>query len=259
MMGFTGKGTALSAGGLQEASHTAGVGEPEIWAVISVETSGCGYLPDRRPKLLFERHIFHHLTDGRFDNRDPDVSQPTAGGYGAGGAHQYDRLAAAMQFAADAALQSASWGMGQIMGENFKAAGFSKVEDMVDAMVESEDTQLLAGAKFMVANGMGAALRNHDWPGFARRYNGPDFAARDYDGKLHAAYQRYVDGGLPDLRVRAAQIYLGYKGFPNGARSLAVDGVMGPSTEAAVRQFQQSIGATETGTVDDVLIAQLLS
>jgi N-acetylmuramidase/Putative peptidoglycan binding domain len=164
-----------------------------------------------------------------------------------------------MQLDPDAALQSASWGMGQIMGENFKAAGFSKVEDMVATMVESEDGQLLAGAKFMLSNGMGEPLRNHDWAGFARRYNGPDFAANDYDGKLHAFYQRYADGELPDLRLRATQIYLGFKGFPRGARSLAVDGVMGPSTAAAIRQFQQSAGVPETGTVSDALITLLLS
>jgi hypothetical protein len=252
---FAGAGTALSTGGFDEASHACGVGSPEIWSVISVETSGCGFLPDRRPKLLFERHIFHRLTDGQFDADDPDISQPTAGGYGAGGAHQYDRLAAAIQLDRNAALQSASWGMGQIMGENFKAAGFASVEDMIAAMVQSEDTQLLGMAKFVLANGMGEPLLNHDWAGFARRYNGPNFASNDYDGKLHSSYQRYADGGLPNLRVRAAQIYLRYKGFPN----LAVDGVMGPSTAAAASQFQQSIGAPETGIIDDNLITQLLT
>jgi hypothetical protein len=256
---FAGKGTVLSSGGLEEASQIARIGLPEIWAVLSVETSGCGYLPDRRPKLLFERHIFHHLTDGRFDNRDPDISQPTAGGYGAPGAHQYDRLAAAMQLDRNAALQSASWGMGQIMGENFKAAGFPNVEDMVAAMVASENDQLLAVAKFMLANGMGEPLRQQDWAGFARRYNGPNFARNDYDGKLHHFYQRYADGNLPDLRVRAAQIYLGYKGFPKGAARLAVDGMIGSSTQEAVRQFQESIGARSTGEIDDTLITHLLA
>ncbi|MGH7045170.1 MAG: N-acetylmuramidase domain-containing protein [Stellaceae bacterium] len=255
MSQFAGKGTALSTGGLEEAAQTAKLGLPEIWSVLSVETSGCGFMPDRRPKLLFERHLFHHFTEGRFDNIDPDISQPTAGGYGLGGAHQYDRLAAAMRLASDAALQSASWGMGQIMGENFKPAGFDKVEDMVAAMVGSEDGQLLAVAKFMLAHDMTEPLANHDWAGFARRYNGPNYAEKNYDEKLHHFHQRYADGALPDLQVRAAQIYLGYKGFGH----LAVDGVVGPSTVAAIRRFQQSIGAAETGAVDNGLITQLLA
>jgi hypothetical protein len=255
MAGFSGNGTALSSVGLDEVSQTARLGLPEIWSVISVETSGCGFLPDRRPKILFERHIFHDLTNGRFDRRDPDISQPTPGGYGIGGAHQYDRLAAAIQLDRNAALQSASWGLGQLLGESFRAAGFAGVEDLVAAMVASEDRQLLAMARFIVAAGMDEPLSNHDWTGFARRYNGPDFAANDYAGKLHHFYQRYADGNVPQLQVRAAQIYLTYRGF----LSLAVDGMPGPSTAAAIRQFQQSIGAEPTGTVDDGLITQLLT
>jgi len=250
---FSAAGTALSSNGLSEASQAAGVGLPEIWSVLSVETSGCGFLPDRRPKILFERHVFHRLTGGRFDGDDPDVSQPTAGGYGPSGAHQYERLAAAIQLNRNAALQSASWGMGQIMGENFGTAGFTVIEDMVAAMVESEDKQLIAMAKFIIANRMGEALRNHDWQGFARRYNGPNYAANNYDGHLASYYQRYADGNLPDLRVRAAQIYLTYRGFAPGA----IDGIMGSATAAATRRFQHSTGAPETGIVDDALIAKL--
>jgi N-acetylmuramidase/Putative peptidoglycan binding domain len=259
---FAGTGTALSTGGVVEASNACRVGAAEIWSVISVETSGWGFLRDRRPKILFERHIFHRLTGGRFDADDPDISQPTPGGYGLDGAHQYDRLAAAILLDRAAALQSASWGIGQIMGENFRTAGFNGVEDMAAAMGESEDAQLPAMAKFIIANNMGESLQNQDWTGFARRYNGPNFAANDYPGKLHLFHQRYADGGLPDLQVRAAQLYLGYNGFPKGAPNLAVDGVVGSRTAAAVRQFQQSVGAVGdqvTGVVDDALITRLLT
>ena len=115
---------------------------------------------------MFERHIFHRLTGGRFDAGDADVSQPTSGGYGPGDTHQYDRLAAAISLDRDAALQSASWGLGQIMGMNFQAAGFDSAEDMVTAMVESEDRQLLASAKFIKRqHGMADALKDHDWKG----------------------------------------------------------------------------------------------
>jgi hypothetical protein len=30
---------------------------PVLWSVVVVETSGCGFLPDRRPRILFERRI----------------------------------------------------------------------------------------------------------------------------------------------------------------------------------------------------------
>src|SRR2546423_444942 len=127
MAEFIGLGTPLTQRGINIAAASLGVGAAELWAVISVETSGCGFLPDKRPKILFERHLFHRLTDGEFDGTNPDISDPTAGEFGAAGAHQHDRLAEAIGLDRAAALQSASWGFGQILGENFAAAGFADV------------------------------------------------------------------------------------------------------------------------------------
>jgi len=146
---FQGTALALSSDGLADVATSLGVHAPEIWAVLSVETRGCGYLPDRRPQILYERHIFHRLTNGKFDSSD--ISNASPSGYGATGAHQYDRLAAAIEKNRTAALQSASWGLGQIMGKNSAAAGFRNVEDMVTAMSDSEDAQLAAMARFLVA------------------------------------------------------------------------------------------------------------
>lgn len=242
----------LSQSGMDAALETIGVGAPELWAVISVETSGCGFLPDRRPKILFERHTFSRLTGHQYDADDPDVSQPSAGGYGPGGAHQYDRLTAAIQLDRDVAFKSASWGLGQIMGENFAAAGYPQVKDMVAAMT-SEDKQLGAMASFLMSSGWNQPLQQHDWTRFARLYNGPNYAANNYDNLLDHFYTRYSGGPLQDLRVRAVQVYLGYKGFT----TVAIDGVAGPKTIGAVKEFQASIGAAQTGAFDDALITAL--
>src|SRR5436190_4109842 len=67
---FIGKSAALSARGLAAVAAALGVASSEIWTVIAVETSGCGFLADRRPQILYERHIFHRLTGGRFDDGD---------------------------------------------------------------------------------------------------------------------------------------------------------------------------------------------
>ena len=253
MVEFAGAGAPLTSSGMSRSSSTLGVGLPEMWSVLSVETSGCGFLPDRRPKILFERHVFHRLTGGRFDADDPDVSQPSQGGYGPGGAHQYERLAAAIQLDRAAALQSTSWGLGQIMGENFRIAGFDQIENMVTAMIASEDEQLRAMANFVKGNGMDLPLRNHDWPAFARRYNGPNYAANNYDGLLHYFYEKYASGPTPDLEVRAAQVFLTYKGLSPGA----IDGVLGAATRAASCQFQRSLGVAETGAIDAGLMSSL--
>src|SRR5436309_13561217 len=118
---FQGTALALSSDGLADVATSLGVHAPEIWAVLSVETRGCGFLPDRRPQILFERHIFHRLTNGQFD--DGDISDPSPGGYGPRGAQQYDRLNRAIAKDRTAALQSASWGIGQIMGMNLARGG----------------------------------------------------------------------------------------------------------------------------------------
>ena len=60
-------------------------------------------------------------------------------------------------------------------------------------------------------------------------------------------------GPTPDLLVRAAQIYLTYRGFAPGG----VDGVNGRNTAAAVRAFQASAGLDQTGVIDDALLARL--
>ena len=250
---FTGPGAPLSAQGFSAATALNGIEGAALWAVLSVETSGCGYLGDRRPKILFERHIFHRLTGGQYDHAAPDVSQPPAGGYGPSGAHQYDRLAVALKLNQSAAMKSASWGLGQVMGENYAAAGFPNVDTMVADMVESEDAQLHGMAAFIKANGLHHALQGHDWTAFARAYNGPDYASHNYDGLLHQFYSRYAAGDMPDLTIRAAQAYLTYRGFNPGA----IDGVAGQNTIAAVRAFQQSIHVPVTGKIDTALIQQL--
>jgi N-acetylmuramidase/Putative peptidoglycan binding domain len=144
-----------------------------------------------------------------------------------------------------AALRSASWGIGQIMGFNVKEANFADVNTMITAMAESEDHQLLAVANFLKHNRLDAALRGRDWRAFARGYNGPNFEENNYDKKLAAAFAQYSIL-LPDLNVRTAQVLLTYLGFHPGT----IDGVMGRMTRAALVEFQQRESLPQTGNAD---------
>ena len=254
MTDFAGPGTPLDDEALQHACAVTDCPPESLMAVLSVETSGVGYLPDRRPVILFERHIFHRLTDGAYDADHPDISAPSPGGSGPGGDYQFQRLAAAVLLDRTAALESASWGLGQIMGMNFASAGFADVSTMVDRFILSERDQLVGMASFLRSGGMATRLADDDWAGFARLYNGPNYAANHYDAKLQAAFQRFQNSGLPDLRIRAAQIYLHYNGY-----SLAVDGVDGPATRAALASYQSAHGLPVTGAVDDATLASLAS
>jgi hypothetical protein len=248
-MDFQGTGAPATREGILAVLDKLNVKLPQLLAVVTVETSGCGCLADRRPAILFERHIFSKQTGGKFDAQHPDISNRTPGGYSHGSA-EYDRLATAAQLDRTAALKSASWGLGQVMGFNFDKAGYDSVEAMVQKNMESEDEQLMAMAKFLKASGLDRPLAAQDWTSFARGYNGPDFARNLYDAKLAAAFQRYQHPPLPDIMVRTAQMLLSYAGFNSGG----VDGLIGKLTRAAAQDFREAHGMGSSDEIDDQLI-----
>lgn len=147
-MDFQGTGAPATREGILAVLDMLNVKLPQLLAVVTVETSGCGCLADRRPAILFERHIFSKRTGGKFDAQHPDISSRVSGGYSHGVA-EYDRLARAAQLDRTAALNSTSWGLGQVMGFNFDKAGYHSVETMVQKNMESEDEQLRAMANFL--------------------------------------------------------------------------------------------------------------
>jgi hypothetical protein len=243
---FAASGNPMDAAAFDQSCSNLSISASTLWAVLSVETSGCGYLPDRRPLILFERHYFSRLTEGKYDAAHPGISNSQAGGYGKPGANQYARLAEAIALDRSAALRSASWGIGQIMGANYAACGCANVEEMVAKMVDSEGGQLACMAAFVAGKGLAAALKAGDWARFARGYNGPNYAINAYDQKLLSAHARFEAEGCPDIDVRAAQMRLTYRGFAPGA----IDGLIGQKTIAALTAFQQQAGLPATGKLD---------
>jgi hypothetical protein len=245
-MAFEGLGKPLTQDALNEAAGIVGIPNAAMWAVIHVESSGAGYLPDRRPKILFERHKFHRATSGEFDNH-PDISNASPGGYGAGGAHQYDRLEKAISLNRKAALASASWGLGQVLGSNFEVAGFKNAEDMVTKMVRSERHQLLGMFNFIDGNNLGVHLKNEKWLKFALGYNGANAEENGYPHKLESAFKAFKTGSPPDIRMRIAQLALTFLGHnPRG-----VDGLFGSNTRKALNRFQTAKGLPKTDQLTD--------
>jgi N-acetylmuramidase-like protein/putative peptidoglycan binding protein len=250
---FRGSALPVDSDGIQEAVDVLGVRAAELWSIIHVETSGCGFMADRRPKILFERHVFSAKTDHVHDAQHPDLSNRTPGGYGPAGAHQYERLERAIALDRHAALLSTSWGIGQVMGFNATAIGYGKAEDMIDDMSNSESAQLAAMARFIDAKALDGALRAHDWARFAAGYNGSNYRINNYDTRLAAAYQYFDRGALPDLSVRSAQVYLTYLGYD----PQDVDGVMGRLTRSAMNDFQRDRGLPITDFVDEQTLEAL--
>lgn len=189
-----------------KAAESIGVDVATIRAVCEVESSGCGFLSDGRPKILFEGHVFWmELVRVGIDpgaifsgNKDILYLQWTKAHY-KGGAGEYSRLERAMKIHKVAALASASWGLFQIMGYHFLRCGFSNVVDFVDAMYESEWRHLEAFCRFVLGETFGGRalveyLREKDWEKFAHGYNGSGYQANRYDERLAAAYRKWIVG-----------------------------------------------------------------
>lgn len=177
----------------QRAATTLGVDVAAIKAVAEVEAPRTGFLADGRARILFEAHQFSSRTEGAYDRSHPSISSPRWNReLYQGGAAEYTRLEQAMALNGDAALESASWGRFQIMGFNHEAAGYGNVREFVAAMQQGEGRQLDAFVSFIQADpAMHRALRNHDWASFAAAYNGPGYAANQYDTRMAAAYDRF--------------------------------------------------------------------
>lgn len=250
MLEFSGPAVPLTADDIAAVATDLRVDTACIHAVRDIESAGTGFLPDTRPQLLFESHAFHTLTSGLYDAPHPGISTPIwCRNYGAGGAHQYDRLAEAIALNRVAALESASWGAFQIMGLNFTACGFADVEAFVAAIVQGERAHLDAFAAFCrYDGGLDQDLRTHNWSSFAYGYNGPG-QVEHYAAALSAAYARWssltpsasiiLRLGSSGDEVRAVQQKLG----------IASDGFFGAITERAVISFQISRHLTPDGIV----------
>lgn len=200
-MNFKGRAKRLDDIDLPLIGREIGVGEDEIHAVLDAETAGAGFDRQGRPKMLFEPHVFWREL-GPGPKRDRAVKEGLAYPRWKPGAYpkdSYPRLLKAMAIDEEAALRSASWGLGQIMGFNAQSAGYPFAKAMVVDFLDDEDRHLTAMVRFIKARGLDDELRRHDWKGFAAGYNGPGFAKNGYDRKLAQAFARWQ--GIKDTPV----------------------------------------------------------
>lgn len=209
--------TGLTENDYVRAADRLGVEVAVVKAVQQVETGGRGgFLANGKPPILFEGHIFWKELEAlpftpklnpenyRAGNEDILYKKWERGHY-KGGIKEYERLDKALALAEKigktnneiqavraAVLKSASYGKFQILGTNCISCGYSDVFAFVEAMNESEGKQLDAFVEFIIKNKMQEALKNKDWASFAKKYNGPGYAANRYDEKLQAAYEKFV-------------------------------------------------------------------
>ena len=170
-----------------QAAKLLGVYVNAVKAVYEVETEDKVFLPNGDPKTLFERHKFYKYTNKQC--KLSDICQSKRGGYGKFSA-QLGKLKRASKINKKAAYFSTSFGGFQIMGFNYKDAGYSNVYDFAEDMLSKDEDKHLMAFCNVVAHDKKKTkyLKNKNWAGFARRYNGPKYKDNHYDTKLKKAY-----------------------------------------------------------------------
>lgn len=220
----------LTAGGFALAARRLAPDAPQaeahaiLSAVIAVEARSSGFDKQGRVLILYEPHVAWRVCSANRKAAKTGTESlrwiavqrdlEAAGlAYPKWGTRPYPRdswprFLAARKIDAEVAARACSWGLGQILGENFEAAGYASAEEMGRAFQEGEDEQLAAMVSFILANpAMHRALLAKDWAEFARRYNGPGYAKNRYHIKLAQEYARALKKplALPPAQAGATQ------------------------------------------------------
>nr|WP_278388973.1 N-acetylmuramidase family protein [Brucella intermedia] len=149
----------------------------------------------KEPAIRFEGHYFDRRLSGRLREyaRSNGLSAPIAGRI-RNPKSQGERwllLERAMGLNKKAALESTSWGLGQVMGAHWEWLGYAAVDDLVAEARGSVAGQARLMLRFIEKAELLEVLKARNWREFARRYNGPAFARNEYDKRMAEAYQRW--------------------------------------------------------------------
>ncbi|MGE0597040.1 MAG: N-acetylmuramidase family protein [Hyphomonadaceae bacterium] len=186
----------LTRGDFERVAAEIGCEWEAIAAVAQVESGPLGgFGADGRPIILYERHLFSRKTSRRYDASHPQISSRTSGGYPGSQSGRWAQLAEAYSLDPEAALQSASYGLFQVLGQNYTDLGMPNAHAYVSKLARSERDQLDAFVGFIRANNLSDELRDRRWADFARRYNGPEYERFQYDTKMANAYDRIKNSG----------------------------------------------------------------
>lgn len=183
---------------IYDAAKSLNVPAAALRAVMKIEAKGSGFNQDGTPVILFERHVMRQrliannkakVADQMMAKR-PDLCNITAGGYGLY-SQQHAKLNDAAKYDRTSALESCSWGLGQIMGYHWSSLGYPSLQAFINAMYKDEASQLDAMCRFIKLNGLDKFMRNQDWENFALRYNGKAYKNNSYDVKLANAFKEF--------------------------------------------------------------------
>jgi hypothetical protein len=180
------------------AAKALGIEAAALLAVAEVESGGKAFaLVDgrREPLIRFEGHYFDRRLSPQKRQRARELGLASPiGGTIANPTTQAARwrlLARAAAIDRQAAHESVSWGLAQVMGAHWEWLGYENVDALVAEARSGVAGQIRLMVRYIEKSGLTAALRAHDWEGFARGYNGPNYKSGRYDAKIAAAYEKY--------------------------------------------------------------------
>jgi hypothetical protein len=234
-----------------EAAALLAVAEVEAAGVTSWNVKGKSL-----PPIRFEGHYFHKKLKGAKLAKAvaQGLANPKAGAVKnpASYSARYALLERAMAIDPKAAMESTSWGLGQVMGDHWKKLGYSSVDELVEDAKEGVDGQIEVMARYIEKFGLVDELQTKGWASFAKQYNGPAYKSNRYDEKMARAYKSYrgldfqAAEDSPEKgteTVRGIQRDLARLGYYKGK----VDGISGRYTTLAVKAFQKDHGLVADG------------
>lgn len=181
----------LTNAAIADAAKALGVDVATVRTILTVEAPRGGFEDNGEVTILFEPHKFSAYTNGKYDRSHPHLSNPKWGAIPYGTyASQHPKLRQAAALNRDAALRATSWGIPQILGNNWRTVGCTSLQQFINIMHDSEDAQLGLMVKFIQADKeLLTALRRRDWDTVARKYNGSAYRHNNYHVKLANAYR----------------------------------------------------------------------
>lgn len=234
-----------------------------LLAVAEVESGGkVTATVNGRPEPLirWEGHYFDKRLKGiaRDQARAKGLASPKAGKVKnpSSQAKRWTILRAGMAIDRQAALESISGGVGQVMLAHWKTLGYASPDAVLDRMRESAAGQIEIMVRYIETFGLVDELQRRDFTAFARGYNGAGFRANKYHTHMAAAYARLSGNpatsaatgmlrmGSRGARVRELQALLVRAGHP-----VKVDGDFGTATKDAVKAFQKKQRIKADGVV----------
>lgn len=159
---------ALANSKIREIAESSGLSFAELRTFLEVESGGVGFI-NNKIVIQFEPAWFKKKAPfapsglwsiNKIENQ----------------ANEYKAFSDAFRKDPNAAMESTSWGMGQIMGFHYKRLGYKRVGDMVDDFKKGEYQQVQGVAKFIETDtALFKAIKAKDWHLVAVKYNGAGY------------------------------------------------------------------------------------